>query len=354
MKAIITLQMLFNCVNGEINGISTLLPLARTVSELASTDPITVSTVITTLEDGFDSIVEGLRALKNDSETTPPTTTAPTSGEGNTVRLVGGDGTYGRVEILHNGEWGAVCKIWYDGSVLTRNFANVVCRSLRLGPMSQFVKSKEKVSEQKLWLDNVECTGTEVRLEDCPSVWLDKNRKKMRCTGTEARLEDCPSVWLDKNLCWKDGDGGMEITQIASVRCSDLPECIQVSGSPNQEGLCDGIYRKTSSVSSEGHRVYLNQDSGEDEIFLYWSHSSGGRWQIDDNIDATFYKAFFNIGGEWGDGSSPLPSLPVFSGNYVVGGVAKNFPSSEIVDCTGDIISSVDDGWSRLKISGYK
>ena len=82
-----------------------------------------------------------------------------------TVRLVNGPTKYeGRVEVYHNGEWGTVCGVDWD-----LNDAQVVCRQLGFGPAitardSAFYGEGSRV---EIWLDNVDCIGTELNIEDC-------------------------------------------------------------------------------------------------------------------------------------------------------------------------------------------
>ena len=85
------------------------------------------------------------------------------------MRLV--DGTTdleGRVEFLHNGTWGTVCD---DGWSLPD--AYVVCRSLGFyRAISATCCSSFGEGSGDIYLDNVECTGTEARLEDCPHLGI--------------------------------------------------------------------------------------------------------------------------------------------------------------------------------------
>ncbi|KAL3854706.1 hypothetical protein ACJMK2_013964, partial [Sinanodonta woodiana] len=84
------------------------------------------------------------------------------------VRLVGGTGPWeGIVEIMHNGEWGTVCDDSFDTMA-----AKVVCRMLHLptdmsalSSASQF--STGSTSSLRIWLDDVNCVGTESNIGDC-------------------------------------------------------------------------------------------------------------------------------------------------------------------------------------------
>ena len=80
------------------------------------------------------------------------------------IRLVSGlQASSGRVEICHDNEWGTVCN---DNWGI--HDAEVVCRQLgfrhtvAVGGLQVFGNGYDKV-----WLDEVNCTGNESRLAEC-------------------------------------------------------------------------------------------------------------------------------------------------------------------------------------------
>ena len=80
------------------------------------------------------------------------------------VRLADGSTSYeGRVEVYHNGEWGTVCDDNWD-----LNDAQVVCRQLGFtsATAARFSAYYGWGSGQ-IWLDDVNCVGSELTLEDC-------------------------------------------------------------------------------------------------------------------------------------------------------------------------------------------
>ncbi|TDH06412.1 hypothetical protein EPR50_G00132880 [Perca flavescens] len=81
-----------------------------------------------------------------------------------TVRLVNGNTPCsGRVEILHNNQWGTVCDDGWD-----INDAKVVCQQLRCGPVQSATSSASfGPGTGQIWMDDVACTGSESLLSEC-------------------------------------------------------------------------------------------------------------------------------------------------------------------------------------------
>lgn len=85
------------------------------------------------------------------------------------VKLVNGTNhCSGRVELLHNGQWGTICD---DGWNVEE--ASVVCRQLDCGaPKSAPGRAKFGRGTGPIWLADVKCSGTELDLGQCPaSPW---------------------------------------------------------------------------------------------------------------------------------------------------------------------------------------
>jgi len=78
------------------------------------------------------------------------------------------DGTsanQGRVEIYHNGQWGTVCDDHFDPID-----GNIVCQQLGYTRLREYSEgSPATMGSGKIWLDDVNCSMSHVRLSDCRS-----------------------------------------------------------------------------------------------------------------------------------------------------------------------------------------
>ncbi|XP_048581917.1 deleted in malignant brain tumors 1 protein isoform X4 [Nematostella vectensis] len=103
------------------------------------------------------------------------------------TRLVGGRGPYeGRVEVWYGEEWGTVCDDEWDF-----NDANVVCKSLGFPAAKVFHRyARYGQGAGRILLDNVECTGSERSVVECPHQgWGVQNCHHSEDAGVECRTE---------------------------------------------------------------------------------------------------------------------------------------------------------------------
>lgn len=80
------------------------------------------------------------------------------------VRLVDGPNKCaGRVEVLHENRWGSVCDDHWD-----MKDAKVICKQVGCGsPLSALGGARYGRGPDVIWLDDVNCEGTEESISDC-------------------------------------------------------------------------------------------------------------------------------------------------------------------------------------------
>jgi len=105
------------------------------------------------------------------------------------VRLVGGSGSRGRLEVLHNGVWGTVCNHAFNTAE-----ASVVCRMLGIESGTKIDNRNYRTDRGPIWLDDVRCTGMERDITNCShNGWgvHDCDHRKdvaVSCSRIEVRL----------------------------------------------------------------------------------------------------------------------------------------------------------------------
>ena len=104
----------------------------------------------------------------------------PADGE---LRLQGGDALgEGRVEVYHDGAWGAVCDDFWGIAD-----ARVVCRQLGYPGATTALRELSGPTDIPMWLDNMNCSGSEARLADCDGAgWGPHNPHHCSTVGEHA------------------------------------------------------------------------------------------------------------------------------------------------------------------------
>jgi len=112
-----------------------------------------------------------------------------------TVMLVGGSSPYeGRLEVYYSGTWGTVCDDYFRDAA-----AGVVCFMLGYGHGGRFINNSYGAGSGRIWLDDVQCTGTETNIADCQhNRWGDHNCEhsedvSVSCRPNTVRLVGGPS-----------------------------------------------------------------------------------------------------------------------------------------------------------------
>eukprot|EP00057_Strongylocentrotus_purpuratus_P021945 XP_011676419.1 PREDICTED: deleted in malignant brain tumors 1 protein isoform X2 [Strongylocentrotus purpuratus] len=197
-----------------------------------------------------------------------------------TLRLSGGaDENEGRIEIFHDREWGTVCDDSWD-----IQDGVVVCRQLGyFGVDTVYTGAHFGEGSGTIWLDDMQCTGTEDRLSDCSggSSWGVHNcghseDAGVRCSLTgngEVRLVDGPS----------EREGRLEIFnafQWGTV-CDDSwdrADSEVVCGQLGFSGKADYFIATEKGYGSVEGQIWLDSVScdGYEERLEYCTHSGWG------------------------------------------------------------------------------
>lgn len=99
------------------------------------------------------------RDAGSDAVTPPPRDGGGGTGTEGQLRIVGDSSAHGRLEVFHDGQWGTICDDAFD-----ENDATVACRELGF---SEGFPYTDGAGSGEIWMDDVDCSGTEARLVEC-------------------------------------------------------------------------------------------------------------------------------------------------------------------------------------------
>ena len=165
-----TLSLTRNEQGGATSSDYSGVPTSVVFGEFDRVKSFTVTAVDDEADDDGESVVIGFGAplpaglslrIGSPSQTRVRLVDNDVLASSGSLRLVGGDGSYGRLQVYHDGQWGLVC----EGN-FGREEAQVACRQLG------FADGEESFGGAgsgglPVWLKGVQCVGTESRLVDC-------------------------------------------------------------------------------------------------------------------------------------------------------------------------------------------
>jgi hypothetical protein len=104
---------------------------------------------------------------------------------GDLMRLTPPGGVHSRVEVLRQGRWGTVCS-----SGLSRSAATLICRQAGFNGGIPVVVSQE-LETAPVWLNEVNCKGTESSLGQCSYTVVDQENLPYDCNQGQAAGVEC-------------------------------------------------------------------------------------------------------------------------------------------------------------------
>lgn len=150
------------------------------------------------------------------------------------IRLVGvNSSTEGRVELFYQGEWGTVCDDSFD-----MKEAMVICRQLKLGgAIYAYNSAKYGQGTGKILMDDIQCSGNERRLQDCP--FHAGGFGSHNCHHSEDAGVKCSGPDLSTR-CVSNCEPGFYDTKTTCKRC--LPQCKECLGKAERCSSCNPPY----------------------------------------------------------------------------------------------------------------
>uniref|UniRef100_A0A3B4XME1 SRCR domain-containing protein n=1 Tax=Seriola lalandi dorsalis TaxID=1841481 RepID=A0A3B4XME1_SERLL len=218
------------------------------------------------------------------------------------VRLAGSTRCSGRVEIYHNDAWGTVCNNNWDV-----NAAKVVCKNLDCGTaLSAPQSALFGPGTGQIWLDDVDCSGSEGSLSACQHRGFGKHNCKhsedagVVCSGVQIRLTGSGStqcsgrvevyyrgVW--GTVCddsWDVNDAKVVCRQVGCDTALSAPQPAQFGPGTGQIWLDDvACSGNEGSLSACQHGGFGKHDCGHNEdswecVRLAGSTRCSGRVEI--------------------------------------------------------------------------
>ncbi|XP_076831295.1 neurotrypsin isoform X2 [Brachyhypopomus gauderio] len=264
-------------------------------------------------------------------------------GYGAPLRLVGGlEDFEGRVEVYHNGKWGTICDDHWDDID-----AEVVCRQLGLGGVPKaWTWSHFGPGSGPVLLDELQCTGNELSLEECPHApWGQHNCDHMEDAGVSCnpytdgviRLVGAGGPWEGRLEVYHSREWGTVCDDGWTERHAQVV-CRQLGFRGRAEVVPGGAFEEGTGL------ILLDEVSceGGESSLLECAHAEWGRHDCAHSEDV-------GIRCEREGGTNHISVVPSVSGPLLrlVDGESRREGRVEVF-MEGQWGSVCDDGWNDV------
>ncbi|XP_069120540.1 neurotrypsin-like [Argopecten irradians] len=179
------------------------------------------------------------------------------------LRLVGGPSdSSGRLEVYHDGVWGTVCDNDFDSRDV-----RVACRQLGFSANEHQRIKKFGPGTGSIWMDNVECTGDEATLSECPfNGWLHENCRHSEDVGIQCEEEEVtttpppPPAPLRLVGGPSDSSGRLEVyhRDVWGTVCNDEFDILEVRVACRQLGFSDNKNQKMKNFGPGSGIIWMD------------------------------------------------------------------------------------------------
>ena len=245
------------------------------------------------------------------------------------VRLVGGaDAFSGRVEVLHNGQWGTVCDDDWGASD-----ASVVCRSLGYPGGQAHRRAHFGQGSGQIWLDHVACTGSEMSLDACGHAgWGVVN-----CGHHEDAGVTCQGDLLNVNkAAFRSG----EDIVVTFSRSSGATERDWIGIYPKSVETPDGSQQSTLWFYACHSKTTCSSPVANAQI-TFGPATPGGTWPL---AAGNYHVWYFH-----NDGHSPVPTTPSSPIAFTVGSYIQTpdaaipgYSQEQVMGTVSDCVAACD------------
>ncbi|XP_072169520.1 neurotrypsin-like [Diadema setosum] len=184
----------------------------------------------------------------------------------------------GRVEVRYAEAWGTICDTSWD--IVD---ADVVCRQLGYtGALRALDQAYFGSGDNVIWMDRVQCTGDEERIQDCPQMgWgqhscSHRDDASVECSSATVRLVEGPNRFEGHVQVLHEGTWGYVCDDDWSME-NGAVVCDQLAGKPADGISIRSYYGDTSDGKFWLNEVQCTGDEGSIETCPHsgWGNTSG-------------------------------------------------------------------------------